>query len=48
MTERQGWHFLGIAWLAMAAFDKPIDGGSLFYVVMSFNCFIRSIFWGRE
>ena len=28
-------HALAIAWLAMAAFDKPIDPGSLLYVGMS-------------
>jgi len=32
MTRAQGYEIIGIAWLALAAFDKPIDWGSLIYL----------------
>ena len=32
MTESQGWHLIGIAWLAILVLDKPVDIGSLLYV----------------
>ena len=42
MAESQGWHLIGIAWLAMAAFNKPIDIGSLLYVFAAICAFMAS------
>lgn len=43
MKEWQANHLIAIAWLAMAAFDKPIDLGSLIYCVTSFGFMLASI-----
>lgn len=42
MTRAQGYELIGIAWLAMAAFDKPIDWGSLVYVCAAIWAFCRA------
>lgn len=31
MSRSQGYELISIAWLALAAFDKPVDAGSLLY-----------------
>ena len=42
MSRDQGYELIGIAWLAMAAFDKPVDPGSLIYVGLAIWSFIRA------
>lgn len=42
MTESQGWQLIGIAWLAMAAFDKPTDLGTLIYAGMALRGFFKA------
>ena len=42
MSRSQGYELIGIAWLAMAAFDKPSNAGSLLYVAAAAWSFIRA------
>lgn len=42
MSRAQGYELIGIAWLAFAAFDKPIDTGSLLYIAAAAWAFIRA------
>lgn len=49
MTRWQCNHIIGIMWLFMAAFDKPIDQGSLIYVAVSLAFLIASLTgWLKE
>lgn len=43
MTRSQGWHLIGIAWLAMAAFDKPYDPGTGLYLALAGYAFISAV-----
>lgn len=42
MSQQQGYELIGIAWLAMAAFDTPHDAGTLIYVGLSVWAFARA------
>lgn len=48
MTEAQGWHLIGVAWLAMAAFDKPVDVGTLLYGICAIVALIASFRTGGK
>ena len=43
MTEHQGWHLIGIGWLAIAIIDEPVDAGTLFYAGVSIVSFIVAV-----
>lgn len=43
MTRPQGYELIGIAWLFLAAYDRPVDIGTLFYVGAACWAFIRAI-----
>ena len=43
MTKYQADELIAVAWLAMAAFDKPFDAGSLIYIGLSALAGIRSL-----
>lgn len=40
MGRDQAFHLIGIAWLALAVFDKPHDLGALVYLVNAVLAFI--------
>lgn len=43
MGRDQAEELIFIAWLAMAAFDKPHDVGTIFYVVMAIISWVQAV-----
>lgn len=42
MTRSQGYELIGIAWLALSVYDKPVDLGSLVYFCAAIWAFWRA------
>lgn len=42
MTETQGWQLIGIAWLAIAVINEPVDAGTLLCAALSIGSFIAA------
>nr|WP_010392625.1 hypothetical protein [Paracoccus sp. TRP] len=42
MSRAQGYELIGIAWLFLAAYDRPLDMGSLAYFCAAFWAFRRA------
>lgn len=42
MTKSQAYELIGVAWLAVAAFDEPHDFGTIIYVGLAVSAFYRA------
>lgn len=43
MGRDQADELIGVAWLAMAAFDMPYDHGTMIYIVLSALALLRAL-----
>lgn len=48
MSRAQGYELICIAWLALAAYDKPVDWGSLLYALGAGWAIFRAVMAGTH